>query len=59
MDRDTIVAYIKIVLLWLVAGVEWLTTALPKIALIMTIIYTGAQLYVLWRDKLRTRPKQE
>lgn len=56
MDRETLVAYVKMFVLWCVTGVEWMVKALPTVALLLTITYTAAQLYVLWRDKLRRKP---
>lgn len=55
MDRETIAAYFKMAILWSVTGIEWLVKALPTVALLLTVTYTAAQLYVLWRDKLRVQ----
>lgn len=53
MDKDTLIAWLKMLLLWAITGVEWLVRALPSVALLLTISYTGLQIYVLWRDRLR------
>lgn len=53
MDRETLLAWVKIVALWLVNGWSWAVKALPTVALMLTITFTALQLYVLWRDKLR------
>lgn len=53
MDKETLLAYLKIALLWAVSGWNWAVKALPVVAMLLTITFTALQLYVLWRDKLR------
>lgn len=55
MDRETLLAWLKILILWLLSGWNWAIKALPTVALMLTITFTAAQLYVLWRDKLRKK----
>lgn len=36
---------------------QWLTNAIPTLLLWMTFVYTGLQMYVFIRDKVRRRQK--
>ena len=53
--HDDNVAIVKLALIWLATFVS--SVSLQHVLMAVTIVYTLAQLYVLWRDKLRRKPK--
>jgi len=55
VDKETLFAWLKIGILWLLSGWSWLVKALPVVALLLTVTFTALQIYILWRDKLRKR----
>ncbi|WP_167313411.1 hypothetical protein [Ralstonia insidiosa] len=50
-NNETSMAAIKAIMIWIGALVGSIT--LSKLVLLVTLIYTLMQAYVLWRDKLR------
>lgn len=59
MDKETLIAWLKIGVLWLLSGWNWAVKALPVVALLLTVTFTCMQIYVLWRDKLKKSEKVE
>jgi hypothetical protein len=51
------IALLKLAAIWLATLVS--SVSLQHVLMGVTIVYTLAQLYVLWRDKIRRQPKKD
>jgi hypothetical protein len=57
MDRDTAMAYVKMVVMAVVSAFAYLTDKLPILILWATFIFTVAQIYFLFRNERRRKRK--
>lgn len=55
-DHETRMSAFKVVVAWLLTIVSAVT--LQQIAAFLAIVFTGLQIYVTWRDKIRRRRKE-
>ena len=55
MDKDSVIAYVKMVVMAVASAFAYLTDKLPILILWATFIFTVAQIYVLLRKEWRRK----